>query len=380
MRILDPQVAKERKQQLLEWVIHRYIHSSQPIGSQVIAEKGGFGLSSATLRHVLKELEDEGYLSHSHPSAGRAPTDKGYRFYVDYLVEMQRLALEERERIEKEYNRKTEELSDLLSQTSRMLSVLSRSAGFALSPNQEEDTLRRLELVPLGAKHLLAIMVTDSGIVQHWPLRLSQDIPLNRLRQFTAFLNEQVQGMPVKEIRQNFGYHISRAEREFRDMAALARQFLREVAKLSEKESLYVEGTTHLLSESGVWDFDEFRSLLNILNEKKKFARILEEQFRDTLKESGSKGNKDQSLVHVKIGTENQIPELRNLSLVTSTYRVQGRTVGLLGILGPKRMEYPKIMALVNFVSHVVSRTLENWDKNFQETAPPAPRVKKGRS
>ncbi|MBI4051459.1 MAG: heat-inducible transcription repressor HrcA [Elusimicrobia bacterium] len=362
MRVLDPQVAQDRKKQLLEWVIHHYIQTSKPIGSQMVAGDDEFNLSSATIRNILKELEEEGFLSQSHPSAGRIPTDKGYRFYVDYLVETQRLAAEERERIQKEYARRTEELTNILSQTSKMLSVLSRSAGFALSPKLQEDSVQRLELVPLGPHHLLAILVTQSGLVQHWPLRFSQEVPSERLHLLTDFLNEKIEGMRMKEIQHDFSSRISQAEKEFKDMAGLARRLLKEVLQYSESEELYVEGTSQLLSGGGFEDFEEFRSLLRIVDEKKKLARILEQQLQEhlqgTLLRGGAGGP---SVVQVKIGTENMVPELRNLSLVTAPYGVHGKRVGLLGILGSKRMEYPKMMALVNFVSHVVSRTLESW-------------------
>src|SRR5579862_6077401 len=140
MRQLDPQVVQERKRKLLQWVIHSYIKTSRPIASQDISQESGLGLSSASIRSVLKELEDEGYLHQPHTSAGRVPTDKGYRFYVDYLSGVQRLASQEKEHIEREYSTRMAEMDNLLAQTSRLLSHVSHSAGLVLSPKVEKQT------------------------------------------------------------------------------------------------------------------------------------------------------------------------------------------------------------------------------------------------
>src|SRR5687768_7389187 len=141
MRQLDPKVVQDRKKKLLQWIIHSYIKTSRPIASQEISEESGLDLSSASIRNLLKELEDEGYLQQPHTSAGRAPTDKGYRFYVDYVTQIQRLAAEEKERIEGEYARRVAEIDQLLSMTSRVLSHVSKSAGLVLSPKMEKQFL-----------------------------------------------------------------------------------------------------------------------------------------------------------------------------------------------------------------------------------------------
>src|SRR5262245_58788876 len=150
MRQLSPKVVEDRKKRLLQWVIHRYIKSSAPIASQVIAESAGLDLSSASIRNLLQELEDEGYLHQPHTSAGRVPTDKGYRFFVDYLTDIQRLASDEKHRIERQYRQRVEEMDHLLAETSKLLSHVSRSAGLVLSPKMDKHSLKRLELLPIG--------------------------------------------------------------------------------------------------------------------------------------------------------------------------------------------------------------------------------------
>src|SRR5579885_2884526 len=150
MRQLKPEVVEQRKRHLLQWIVHYYIKTSKPVSSGLIAEEAGLDLSSATIRNILQELENEGFLHQPHTSAGREPTDQGYRFFVDYLSHVQRLAAAEKERIEEQYRRRMGELDTLMVETSRLLSRVSHSAGIVLSPQAKRQTLKRLELIALG--------------------------------------------------------------------------------------------------------------------------------------------------------------------------------------------------------------------------------------
>ena len=200
MRQLDPNVVVERKRKLLQWVIHSYIKNSCPIASQDISEEAGLGLSSASIRSLLKELEDDGFLYQPHTSAGRVPTDKGYRFYVDYISGVQRLAAVEKEKIEREYVSRIAEMDNLLSQTSRLLSHVSHSAGLVLSPKVENQHLRRLELIPLGGKQVLAVLVTQAGLIRHWPIQLTFSPTASRINTLNRFLNDNIQGKSIHEV------------------------------------------------------------------------------------------------------------------------------------------------------------------------------------
>ena len=366
MRVLQPEVAEERKRSLLQWVIHHYIRTSKPIGSQVIAEEGKFNLSPATIRNTLKELEDEGYLLQPHHSAGRIPTDKGYRFYVDYLVDAQRLASEEKSRIERDYQDRVSELDNVLAQTSRTLSLLSHSAGFALSPRLESQVVKRLELVPMAPGHYLAILMTQSGLIRHWPVSLAFDIPKTRLQLVNQFLNEDLGRHSVAEIQGSLVERIEAAEKEFRDMSVFMRHFLKDFSRHCGPEELYLEGVANVAAEA--MDLGEFRSLLAVVQEKKRLSELLEEEFEGRRKSAKAGHKKDK--VQVKIGAENALAPLKNLSLITSTYEVKDQTVGLLGIIGPKHIEYPKMIALVNFVAEVVSRTLSRWEEIYGPELP----------
>jgi heat-inducible transcriptional repressor len=369
MRVLKPEIAEERKRRLLQWVIHRYMKTSAPVSSKAIADEGKFKLSPATIRNALKELEDEGYLFQEHTSAGRVPTDKGYRLYVDYLVEAQRLAAQEKQHIESEYSSRVAELDELLAQTSRMLSSLSHSAGFALSPRLGQQPVRRLELVPLGPRHVLVVLVTESGLIRHWPLELPSTVSPDRLGLLSRFLNENLNGMNVQEIRDEIYGKIEAAEREFRELGQLVKLVLKQVAHAGAPDEMYLDGAMSLASLPSA-DPGQLRSLLSVVEDKKRLAHILAEEFQEQLKLHARRTGVDKRpKVQVRIGDENR-PELRSLSLVTTTYEVEDKLVGLLGILGPRHMEYPKMIALVNFVGAVVSETLSRWEEVYGNGRP----------
>ncbi|OIO06508.1 MAG: heat-inducible transcription repressor HrcA [Elusimicrobia bacterium CG1_02_63_36] len=361
MRQLDPTVAADRKHRVLQWVVHHFIETSRPIASSTIAEEGGLDLSSATLRNILKELEDEGYLQQPHTSAGRIPTDRGYRVYVDYLHDVQRLASNEKARIEKQYGNRLAELDRLLLQTSKVLAHLSHKTGLVLSPDFDCETLKRLELIPVGYQQVLAIVVTQNGQVRHWPIKLSFDPSAERLNVLNRFLNDNAFGRSISEVRRALASQIEITERELRELHQLANQLLEELDLADAPEKLFLDGTVSLVDGGAeLGDLADIQSLMRVMEERKALASLLQDEVRFAVDSIGP----EQKAVQVRIGEENAMPELRNLSLVTTVYRVGGRPVGALGVLGGKRMEYSRMMSLVDYVGRVVSRTLESWDDN----------------
>src|SRR5579883_251397 len=214
MRQLKPEVVEQRKKNLLQWIIHYYIKTSKPVSSAVIAEQAGLDLSSATIRNVLQELEDEGFLSQPHTSSGREPTDKGYRFYVDYLIDVQRLASDEKELIERQYRNRMEELDTLLSETSKLLSRVSHSAGLVLSPQMRAHGLKRLELIHLGGRSVLGILVTEAGYVRHWPIKLSFTPTARQINTLNRFLNDNIRGCTIQQAQKAVMAKLKQMEQE----------------------------------------------------------------------------------------------------------------------------------------------------------------------
>ena len=363
MRQLKPEVVAQRKKDLLQWVIHYYVKTSRPVSSSVIAEEAGLNLSSATVRNVLQELEEEGFLHQPHTSSGREPTDKGYRFYVDYLTDVQRLASAEKERIESQYKHSIDELDTLLSETSKLLSNVSQGAGLVLSPAMKAQALKRLELIHLGGKNVLAILVTEAGMVRHWPIHLAFAPTSRQIGLLNRFLNETIRGYSIHEAQAAVMGKLRQMESEFKDLNVLVAELLKEVGQVITPEALYVGGTDHILSQSqDIGDFEAVQSLMRVIGEKSRLTGLLEHELnrREALPGKGLRAR-------VSIGQESGLPELKGLSLVTTTYRHNDRVVGVLGILGSKRMEYSKMMGLVDYMSDVVSRRLSSWDADKED-------------
>ncbi|MDD4003733.1 MAG: heat-inducible transcriptional repressor HrcA [Elusimicrobiaceae bacterium] len=356
MRVLKPEIAIERERRILRWVIQDFVQHRRPVASEQVACRCGLGVSSATVRGIMKKLEEEGYLSQSHISGGRYPTDKAYRFYVDYLSEARKLALEERRRIENEYHSQMDEIDRIMAQTSRLLAAVSHSAGFVLSSGIGEQCIARIDFVPMGPGCILVLLVSESGAVKHWPVKTDIDLSPRRLRLMAAFLNEQVAGLPIGQARRVLWDYLRSGRDELRDAADLAGRFLETVERQSSGgQELHIEGLGQLAGEVEETEFDGFFEMLSVMDEKQRFIAMLKDRIKglecDKLRRAS-----------VSIGSENDIKELHNMSLVTRTCRVGSKPVGMIGILGPRHMEYGRMLSLVDFMGSLMEETISQWD------------------
>lgn len=357
MRQLKPEVVEQRKRHLLQWIVHYYVKTSLPVSSSLIASEAGLDLSSASIRGILQELENEGYLHQPHTSAGREPTDKGYRFFVDYISDVQRLAAGEKAHIEEQYKRRIEELDTLLSETSRLLSRVSHGAGIVLSPKTRRQSIKRLELLPLGGRNVLGVLVTDSGLIRHWPISLAFAPTARQINLLNRFLNENLRGCSVDAAQSAVMSKLAQMEREFQELTHLAGDLLTEVGRVVSTEEIYVEGADNILSQADQFgDLKTVQSLMRVMGEKSRLAGLLQDELRHP------QDAKRPQRSRVRIGAESGLPELRSASLVTHVYRHGDHILGVLGVLGSKRMEYSRMMGLVDYVSGLVESRLREWD------------------
>ncbi|MCB4792619.1 MAG: heat-inducible transcriptional repressor HrcA [Elusimicrobia bacterium] len=343
MRHLDPEVSSDRKKKILQAIIHHYIKTGKPVGSNIITEEYSFGLSPATIRNLMAELEEEGYLSHPHTSAGRLPTDRGYRSYVDSLIELQKLIIDEEDRARQEYHGRIKELSDLLSQTSRALSSLSNYSGFVIAPKIESSTLKYIELAQVSEKQLLVILVTSTGLVKHKIIEAG--VPKEQLSRLNTILNENLRDHSVLNVKQEIFNLLEEFEREEKDVIAIAKNLSRHIFDIDTDENMYLEGTSNVLGLPEFHDYESMKCMLSLSEDKDRLMQVLNDKLTE----------KD---ISVLIGSETQCKDLQHLSVVSSIYKDGNKPVGILGIIGPKRMEYQKMMALVGAVSKIVNKLL----------------------
>jgi heat-inducible transcriptional repressor len=340
MRHVAFEVLKERKAKILSSVIHHFIKTGRPVGSKVLIDEYRISFSPAAVRSLMASLEKEGYLTHPHISAGRIPTDKGYRLYVNNLVELQNFAMEEEERIKKEYERKHNEIETLLSDTSRILAVISQYTGFVMAPKTQYDEIRNIELVQISEKELLIVLLTESGMIKH--KRIKAFLNEWQLSSLRNFLNKKLRGVLVSKANEKLISGIKTfKQNEF--------EILETAEKVSDvffdiQDDIYIDGTSsNAVVIPNFDDFEIIKALMRFNEDKEKFIKIINKDF-------GSDG------VNVKIGSENMLSGFKDLSMVTTVYKNGERAIGILGIIGPKRMEYQKMMLLVSRISEILSK------------------------
>ncbi len=353
MRILPTDELHARKQKMLQAVVHLYIRTGKPVGSSTIVENYRLNLSPATIRNVLAELEKEGYLTHPHTSAGRIPTDRGYRFYVDSIANVQKLAQEEERRIHDEYQRRRRELEDLMLSTTRLLSALSNCTGFVLPSKVDLERLRRVELIPVSNTQILGVMVSESGFVRNHMIDVDRVPDEETLRSAARFLNEKLAGSSFTEAQTRFLSELDHFQRQQSEQVELIKTLSKYLFGAEFRKDIYVEGASNIFKFPELHDVETMRNFAQFVDEKE----VLGEMLTRGLRQEG---------LQVRIGSE-YFPELKDFSVVTSGFHVKGRPVGVLGILGPKRMQYDRMMAIVNTMAGLMNKFLEGEGHRLED-------------
>ena len=342
------QDAADRSKRVLAALVREYIASGEPVASSLLVTAAGLGVSSATVRSILARLEEEGFVQQPHTSAGRIPTDRGYRFYVDLLLDAKRpnrsaTAVEARLRRESPNGL----LDSLLPQVSHMLSQASRGVGFAVRPAHEAAVFDRVEFVPLSGLRVLVVIVASGGHVIQKVIELGEPLAADELRQAATYLNEQFSGLPLHRAREAVLERI-KAERSLAD--ALRQRALQlatsTFSDLPDDRPMYVEGASSLLDDATGLTVQTLQALLQMIDEKQKLLELLNEYI-------------DGPGLTVVIGAEHLDPNLRPFSLVLSTYD-DGSGIGTVGVIGPTRMHYSRAIAAVDGAAQAVSRLLRD--------------------
>src|ERR1700690_424450 len=335
---------QERNKRVLQAVIDSYIASGAPIGSTVLVKKYDFGVSSATLRNIMAELEDLGYLTHPHTSAGRIPTDLGYRYYIDSLISIEKDADDFGDQLRQAPPLHGDDLHELMEEASRFLASLSRCAGVVVAPSEPEAKYKHIEFVRLHGSQVLIIFVTATGIVQNKLIELDEGIRQQDLNQFGAYLVDELERWTLTEIRQ-------RLIEKMREEKVVFAQLMDETCRASqevhdrENEMVYIGGASQMLENPEFATVDKMRSLFKAFEDKYKLLRLLD---RSVAAEG----------IKVFIGSENTFFEMQGCSMVVSSYQASPNVVGTLGVIGPTRMQYKQVIQVVDYTSKMLSKLL----------------------
>ena len=352
-------VPDARGQIILSAIINEHLVTGEPIGSKIIAEKfsNASGLSSATIRNVMSELEDFGLLEQPHTSAGRIPTDKGYRFFVDNLLGVLSLSNEDLRLINEELKLKENSNSEapdrLMEKTSQLLSVLSHNVGIVVSPSLAKDRLQHIEFVNLSDKRILVILVSAPNIVHNKIIRLNETYTNDELERTARYLNAEFAGKSLAVIRTEI-LKLMHEETALFDKLLQTAMILCSQSIEDEEDNLgdvYVGGTSNILTKRDFADMERVRELIRTIEEKSRLVQILNECIA---RDASMKNN-----VQVIIGSENSASSLQNCTLITAPYRTgNGETMGTLSVLGPTRIEYARMISIVSYVANILERLI----------------------
>lgn len=343
----------ERAQHLLRVLVESYIREGQPVGSRNLSRDSGLNLSAATVRNVMADLEEFGFVSSPHTSAGRVPTDKGYRFFVDTLLRQRQrpddaqMLSELNHRLDQEEDRDPKALVAVASQ---MLSSLTHLAGVVTIPRQPHQSLSQIEFLPLSENRVLVVMVLNGRDVQNRIVHLERYYPAEELRRAANFLNQQFGGKELSQIRSDIVAELTQAgetlNQLMRDAIHVAQQAVGEGNRQGQPEYV-IAGETNLMEFAELSNVEKLRRLFDAFTSKRDILHLLDQSL-------GAEG------VQIFIGQESGYQILDNCSLVTAPYALDNETVGVLGVIGPTRMAYDRVIPIVDITARLLGSALNS--------------------
>jgi heat-inducible transcriptional repressor len=344
----------DRNSKVLQAVIDSYITGGMPVGSNVLVKRYDFGVSSATLRNIMAELEEMGFLTHPHTSAGRIPTDLGYRYYIDALINIENESEGLDDQLRNGPLLHGEDLDELMEEASRLLATLSRCAGVVVAPSESEAKYRHIEFIRLRGTQVLIIFVTEGGIVQNKLIDLDEGIWQQDLNRFSAYLDEELEHRTLNEVRQRL---VEKMQEEKAHFAQLMDETYRASREVQEKDSekVFIGGASQILEKTEFATVEQMRALFKAFEDKYMFLKLLDRSV-------AAQG------IKVFIGSENPYFEMQGCSLVVGNYHAGENVLGTLGVIGPTRMQYKQVIQIVDYTSKLLTKLLaERFQRGIEK-------------
>lgn len=339
----------ERQQLILSAIVDDYIRSAEPIGSRSISKKGNVGFSPATIRNEMSDLEEMGFLEQPHTSAGRIPSQKGYRYYVDHLIPQGTLSEPELDMIKMFLAQKLQEIEQVFQQASNILSNLTNYTSIVLGPEVFTTTLKRLQIVPLNERSAVAILVTNTGKVENRTVEIPEGVSVDEIEKVVNIINAKLNNVPLLQFK-SMMYSVVSSElgkyvQGYEKLLNVVGSVLEED---DQQDRIFISGTTNMLTQPEFRDVDKVKTIFDLFGESDQLLRMISNQ---------------QTGIQVKIGAENNLEAINNCSLITATYSIDDQPLGTVGILGPTRMEYGRVISLLHHVTRDLEIILGRWYK-----------------
>lgn len=326
-------------------VINDYVETAEPVGSETLARKYDFGVKPATIRNELAAMSELGYLRQPHTSAGRIPSDLGYRFYVDELMPEPHLGPDETAHARRSYDPFESEIEEILQRTCRILSGLTRYTSIATAPQMDTISIKQVALLLIGAGKLLAVIVMNNGRIDHRSVDSNIDLKLDKVTAMTNFINERFQDADLHELIRKTDMELPSEIAGMHDLYRRVIYVLKQALSMNDEDEIFVTGTSNILKQPEFTGSDRLASLLDALESRRDLFQVF----------SQSLLGKE---VTVVIGAENLVDEMRECSFVTSSYTIGKRVCGSIAVIGPTRMDYRRAVAAVEFMAMNLSGLL----------------------
>ncbi len=336
-----------RAEMILSAIIDSYIEEGTPIGSKKLASNDKFNLSPATIRNVMSDLEDLGFIASPHTSSGRIPTPKGYRFFIDSLLQLQPLDQDEYVSIENTVSTLTSSNKDLALNVSSTLSNITHLAGIVTVPRKKNNILKEIDFIPLSDQRILAIIVINQKEVENKILQMKRDYTREELKESANYLNQNYSGKSLEFIKEDLLNQL----KETSDLAKTLMNNIIDIAddvlNTEENDDYFVTGESHLMDHDELSDIKRLKALFNAFSEKQELLNILDKSLTT-------------SNIQIFIGEESGYKIFDNCTLITAPYTNEEGSIGVLGVIGPTRMEYQRVIPIVDVTAKLLSKSLKS--------------------
>ncbi len=336
----------ERKLKILQAIIRDYIETAEPVGSRTLSKKYDLGVSPATIRNDMADLEELGYITQPYTSSGRIPSDKGYRLYVDQFMSLKKISDFKKDLLELELLNKISEIEQILQYSSKLLSQITNYTTVAVTPQLKESKLKHIQLVPIDSENVLAVLVTDSGMVKKPIIRLDHKVTDSNFETISNYLNDKLYGMPIENIEESL---VEILNNDLKDFSSIVDEIIPEIFQsLDEINNLdmFFNGTMNIFNFPEYNDILKAKSFLEFLEEKQLLSNLITSFNNEGL--------------NISIGSENVYKEAKDCSLITATYKIDNKTLGWLSVIGPTRMEYSNVVSVMAEASKFINDLFKN--------------------
>lgn len=334
---------------ILQVIVDDFIQSAQPVGSRSLSKKEEISFSSATIRNEMADLEELGFIEKTHTSSGRVPSEKGYRYYVDHLLSPQVLNQHDILTIKSIFAEKIFEFEKIIQKSAKILSELTNYTSIVLGPDVSVNKLKRIQIIPLNKETAIAIFVTDTGHVENRTFHLPPSIDAGELEKMVKILNDRLANVPLEELNNKIYKEVATLLRQHIQNVDLMLNTVADLFKMPASEKLFFAGKTNILSQPDFHDLTKIRTLMNMIEHEEWIYELIK---------------KNPKGINVKIGRENNNLAMEDCSLITATYSIGAEKLGTIAILGPTRMEYSRVIGLMQFLSKDLTEALTKLYQN----------------